>query len=100
MLGCLQAADESVEARGEAFLAVVGPGVGAVRGEGGEAAGRESADECVQLLSGRVVAKALLGRRGRAGEGEAEGVVVDEAEGQGGLAAGQAGRMQRREECL
>jgi hypothetical protein len=39
-------------------------------------------------------AEALLG--GRGGEctgGEAEGVVVDKAEGQGGLAAGQVGRV-------
>jgi hypothetical protein len=54
----------------------------------------------VQLLSGRTVAEALLGGRGSVGQGEAEGVVVDEAEGQGGLAAGQPGREQRREECL
>ena len=54
----------------------------------------------MQLLSGRAVAQALLGGRGGVGEGEAEGVVVDQAEGQGGLAAGQAGRMQRREESL
>jgi hypothetical protein len=71
-----------------------------VLGQGGEAAGGQGAEECVQLLSGRAVAKALLGGRGGAGEGEAEGVVVDEAEGQGGLAAGQAGRVQRREERL
>ena len=99
-LGCLQAADESVEAKGEALLAVVGPGVGAVCGQGGEAAGRQGAEECVQLLPGRAVAQSLLGGRGGVGEGEAQSVVIDEAEGQGGLAAGQAGRMQRCEECL
>jgi hypothetical protein len=74
--------------------------VDAVRGQGGEAAGRQGAEECVQLLSGRAVAPSLLGGRGGVGEGKAEGVVVDQAEGLGGLAAGQAGRMQRREESL
>jgi hypothetical protein len=54
----------------------------------------------VHLLSGRAVAQPLLGGRRGVGEGEAEGVVVDEAEGQGGPAAGQAGRVQCREECL
>ena len=40
----------------EAFLAVVGPGVGAVGGQGGEAAGRQGAKERVKLPSGRAVA--------------------------------------------
>jgi hypothetical protein len=54
----------------------------------------------MQLLSGRGVAEALLGGGCGIGEGEAESVVVDEAEGQGGLAAGQSGRQERRQECL
>jgi hypothetical protein len=74
--------------------------VNAVGGQGREAAGGQGAEERVQLLSGRAVAKSLFGGRCGIGEGEAEGVVVDEAEGQGGLAAGQPGRVQRREECL
>jgi hypothetical protein len=44
-MGCLQAADESIETEGEALLAVVGPGVGAVRGQGGETAGRQQRNE-------------------------------------------------------
>jgi hypothetical protein len=44
----------------------------------------------VELLSGCAVAQSLLGGRGGVGEGKAAGVVVDQAEGQGGLAAGQA----------
>jgi hypothetical protein len=74
--------------------------VNAARGQGREAVGGQGAEERVQLLPGRGVAQALFGGRGGIGEGEAEGVVVDEAEGQGGLAVGQPGREQRREECL
>ena len=87
-LGCLQAADESVEAGGEALITVAGPGVLAEGGQGREAAGGQGAEERVHLLPGRAVAQALLGGRGGVGEGETEGVVVDEPEGQGSLAAG------------
>ena len=54
----------------------------------------------MQLGSGGGVLDALLAGRGAVAEREAEGVVVDQAEGQGGLASGQAGRVQRREERL
>jgi hypothetical protein len=74
--------------------------VDSVGGQGREAAGGQGAEERVQLFPGRGVAQPLFGRRGGTGEGEAEGVVVDQAEGQGGFAAGQPGREQRREECL
>jgi hypothetical protein len=71
-----------------------------VRGQGGETAVRQGAEEQVELLSGRAVVQSPLRGRGGVGEGKAEGVVVDQAEGLGGLAAGQAGRMHRREERL
>src|SRR5579872_1483112 len=84
----LQYAQKGVEAGGEALVAVAVPGVDPVSGQGGEAGGGQGAEERVQLLSGRAVAKSLFGRRCGIGEGEAEGVVIDEAEGQGGFAAG------------
>src|SRR5690348_8718083 len=96
----LQSAQEGVKAGGEALVAVAVPGVDAVRGQGRETAGGQGAEERVQLFPGGGVAQPLLGGGRRVGEGEAEGVVVDEAEGQSGLAAGQPGREQRREECL
>ena len=52
------------------------------------------------VASGRGVLDALLAGGGAVAEREAEGVVVDQAEGQGGLVFGQAGGVQRREECL
>jgi hypothetical protein len=73
----LYSAQESVETGGEAFVAVAGPGVGAVSDEGGEATGGQGAEERVQLLSGRGVAKALFGGRCGIGESESESVVVD-----------------------
>ena len=66
--GRLEAADEGAEAGGEPFVAVVGPDVLAEGGQRGEAAGGQGAQECVQ------------------------------PEGQGGLACGQPGRVQRGEE--
>ena len=66
-----------------------------MRGQSGEAAGGQGAQERLQLLSGRGVTEALLRGRRRVGDGEAEGVVVDEAEGRRRLAAGQPGREQR-----
>src|SRR5512146_1346953 len=95
----LQSAQQGFQVGAEALVAVAVPGVDAVGGQGREAAGGQGAEERVQLLSGRGVAQALFGGRGGIGEGEAEGVVVDTPEGQGGLAAGQTGREQRRDEC-
>ena len=54
----------------------------------------------MQLGSGGAVLDALLAGRGGVAEREAEGVVVDQPEGLGGLAAGQAGGLQRGEERL
>ena len=96
----LQPAQDGFKAGGEALVAVAVPGVHAIGGQVREAGGGQGAEELVQLLPGRGVVQALLGGRRGIGEGEAEGVVVDEAEGQGGLAAGQPGPVQRREECL
>jgi hypothetical protein len=96
----LQSAQEGFKAGGEALVSVAVPGVSAVGGQGREAAGGQGAEEGVQLRSGRAVVKSLFGGRRGIGEGEAERVVVDEAEGQGRFAAGQPGRVQRCEECL
>ncbi len=96
--GRLEAADEGAEAGGEPFVAVVGPDVLAEGGQRGEAAGGQGAQECVQLASGHGVLDALLAGGGGVAEREAEGVVVDQPEGQGGLACGQPGRVQRGEE--
>ncbi len=82
------------------MVAVVGPGVRAVGGQVGEAASWQGAKERVQFLSGRVITETLLGWRCGIGEGEADGVVVDEAEGQSGLVAGQPGPAKRCQECL
>ena len=54
----------------------------------------------MQVPSGRGVLDALLAGGGAVAEREAEGVVVDQAEGEGGLGAGQARRVQRGQECL
>jgi hypothetical protein len=51
-------------------------------------------------VPGRGVLESLLAGAGAVAERKAEGVVVDEVEGEGGLALGQAGRVQRREECF
>jgi hypothetical protein len=96
----LDSAQEGVEAGGEALVAVAVPGVDPAGGQGRETGGGQGAEEGVQLLPGGGVPQALFGGGGGVGEGEAEGVVVDGAEGQGGLAAGQPGGEQRREECL
>lgn len=72
---CPQGAEEGVEAGVEALVAVVGPDVRAVGGQGGEAAGGQGAEERVQFLPGRGVAEALLGGGGGIAEGEADGVV-------------------------
>ena len=54
----------------------------------------------MQLAPGRGVLDALLVDGGAVAEREAQGVVVDEAEGQGGLPVGQAGLLQRCQERL
>jgi len=57
-----------------------------VGGQGGEAAGGQGAEERVQFLPGRGVGQPLFGGGCGVGEGEAGGVVIDQAEGEGGLA--------------
>jgi Hsp20/alpha crystallin family len=54
----------------------------------------------MQLMPGGGVPDALLGGGVAVAEGEAGGVVVNQAEGQGRLVLAQSGRLQRREECL
>jgi hypothetical protein len=71
-----------------------------VVGQRGKAAGGQGAQERVQFLPGRGIAEAPLGGRREIAEGEADGVVVDEAERQGGLPGGQPRRAERREEGL
>src|ERR1700753_3032416 len=61
----LQSAQEGVKAGREALAAVTVPGVDAVRGQGGEAAGGQGAEERVQLFPGGGVAQPLLGGRRR-----------------------------------
>jgi hypothetical protein len=72
----------------------------AIGGQGREAAGGKGTQERVELLPGRGIAQALLGGRRGIGQGEADGVVVNESEGHGRLGARQPGHAQRREECL
>jgi hypothetical protein len=96
----LDSAQQCFDACGEALIAIAVPGVKTARGQGREAVDGQGAEERVQLFHGRGVVQALLGGRGGIGEGEADGVVVDDSEGQGGLAVGQPGREQRRKECL
>jgi hypothetical protein len=54
----------------------------------------------VQLVPGRGVLYALLVVGGAVAEREAEGVVVDQGEGQGGLPGREAGCLQRCQERL
>lgn len=84
----LQAAKEGVQAGGEALVAVVGPAVRAVDGQGGEAlAGRERRNACSSCLVAASRRRRSAGDVGSA-RAKPDGVVVDEAEGQGGLVAG------------
>src|ERR1700733_323919 len=99
-LSGLEAADERAEAGGESFVAVVGPDVLAESGQRGKAVGGQCPEERVELLPGRGVLHALLVDGGAVAEREAEGVVVDQGEGQGGLLLGQASGLQRSEERL
>jgi HSP20 family protein len=79
--GRVDPGEERVEAGGESLVAVVGPDVLADGGEGGEAIGRQGPEEGVQPVPGRGVVDALLVDGGAVAEREAEGVVVDQAEG-------------------
>jgi HSP20 family protein len=79
--GRVDPGEERVEAGGESLVAVVGPDVLADGGEGGEAIGRQGPEEGVQPVLGRGVVDALLVDGGAVAEREAEGVVVDQAEG-------------------
>jgi hypothetical protein len=69
-------------------------------GQGREAVGGQRPEERVELVPGRGVLDALLVDGRAVAEREAEGVVVDQGVGQGGLLAGQASCLQRREEGL
>ena len=60
VLGPLQPVDEHVEAGGEALVAVVDPDVLAEGDQGGEAVGGQRPEELVELVSGGLVADALL----------------------------------------
>ena len=96
----LESVGEGVEAGAEPFAAVVDPDVFAEGDQGGEAAGRQRPEERVEFASGRGVSDALLADGGGAVEGEAEGVVVEQGEGQTGFWCGEAGGVQRGEEGL
>ena len=54
----------------------------------------------MESASGRRVLDPLLVGGGGGAEGEAEGVVVEQGEGQAGFSFGEAGGVQRREEGL
>ena len=95
-----ESADAGAESGGKALVAVVFPGEGAVGGEGGEPLGRQGAEERVQLAPGGGVVEAVLRGGNGIGEGEAEGVVVDEAKGEGGASRGHRSGEQGREESL
>jgi len=97
----LQPVDEDVEAGGEALVAVVDPDVLAEGDQGGEAVGGQRAEELVELVSGGVVADALLvGGDRRAADRKAGGVVDDQEEGQAGLVVAEPGDLQWRQERL
>ena len=87
-----QPVDEHVEAGGESFVAVVEPHVVAEGYQGGEAVGRQRAEELVELSSGVGVLDALLvgGGTGVA-DFEAEDVADDEEECVAGLPVGELG---------
>jgi hypothetical protein len=66
-----------------------------------EAVGGQRAEELVELGPGRWVADALLvDRVGGAADGEADGVVDQQEEGQPGFPVGEPGRLQRPKERL
>src|ERR1700733_15957766 len=88
----LDSAQQRFQARAEALVAIAVPGVKSAGWQGREAVGRQGTEKRVQLLPGGGIAQALLGGGRGIGEGEAEGVVVEATEGQGGFAAGRPGR--------
>jgi hypothetical protein len=97
----LQPVDQHVQAGREPLVAVVEPDMLAEGDQGGEAFGRERAEELVQLGSDRRVADALLVDGGTgAADRKANGVVDQEEERQAGLALGEPGGLQRPQERL
>jgi hypothetical protein len=89
-----QPINQHVQAGGEALVAVVDPDVLAEGDQGGEAVGRQRAEELVQLGSDGWVADALFVDRGWGGaDGKADGVVDQQGEGKAGLAVGEPGGM-------
>ncbi len=60
-MSCLQAADEDVEAGGEPLVAVVGPGVCAKGGQGGEPAGGQGANRGSLPKSGATIIQQCAG---------------------------------------
>ena len=77
----LESADEGAEADGKPFVAVVDPDICSEGDQGREAVGRQRPEERVESAPGRGVPEALLVDGG----GAAEGVVVEQGEGQAGF---------------
>jgi hypothetical protein len=97
----LEPVDQHLEAGGEPLVAVVDPDVFAQGDQGGEAVWGQGAEELVQLGSDGVVTDALLvDRGGRAADGEPNGVVDQQEEGEPGFAVAEPGRLQRPQEGL
>ena len=97
----LQPIDQHVQPGGESLVAVVDPDVFAQGDQGGELVGGQGAEELVQLGSGSWVADALLvDGGGRVADGEADGVVDQQEEGQSGVAVAEPSGLQRLEERL
>jgi hypothetical protein len=97
----LQPIDQHVQPGGESLVAVVDPDVFAEGDQGGELVGGQGAEELVQLGSGSWVADALLvDGGGRVADGEADGVVDQQEEGQSGVAVAEPSGLQRLKERL
>ena len=94
----LESADEGAEADGKPFVAVVDPDICSEGDQGRKAVGRQRPEERVESAPGRGVPEALLVDGGGAAEGDAEGVVVEQGEGQAGFPLGEATGVQRCEE--
>jgi hypothetical protein len=97
----LKPSNQQVQAGREPLVAVVDPDVFAQGDQGWEAVGGLGPEELVQLGSCRWVADALLvdGGGGTA-DGEADGVVEQQEEGQASFAVSAPSQLQRREERL
>ena len=97
----LQPIDQHMQPGGEPLVTVVDPYVFAQGDQGGELVGGQGAEELVQLGSGcRVADTLLVDGGGRVTDGEADGVVDQQEEGQTGVALAEPGGLQRLKERL